>query len=79
MNVSVAEARNRLTELIKKVEDGEDVVIERRGKPVVQIVKAKPKGLRRLGFLSGSTREIDPDWWKPMTDQEVDDFLEGRY
>jgi hypothetical protein len=30
-------------------------------------------------LLSGSTREIDPDWWKSMTDEEIDDFLEGCY
>ena len=24
-------------------------------------------------------KEIDPDWWKPMTDTEIDDFLDGRY
>jgi hypothetical protein len=21
----------------------------------------------------------DPDWWKPMTDEEADAFLDGRY
>ena len=37
MNVSVAEAKNRLTELIRAVERGENVVITRHGKPVAQI------------------------------------------
>lgn len=79
MNVSVAEAKNKLTELIKRVEDGEEIVIERRGRPVVQIVKAQVEGKRPLGFLRGKVAEIDPDWWKPMTDEEVEAFYEGTY
>jgi hypothetical protein len=35
----------------------------------------KPK----FGTLRNKIKEIDPDWWKPMTDTEIDDFLEGRY
>jgi hypothetical protein len=23
--------------------------------------------------------EIDPDWWKPMAEEETEAFLEGRY
>jgi len=29
--------------------------------------------------LKGSVVEIDPDWWKAMTDQEADDFIDGKY
>ena len=32
-----------------------------------------------LGFLKGKKVVLDPDWWKPMTDEEVDAFLAGRY
>jgi len=34
---------------------------------------------RILGALRGQIKIIDPDWWKPMTDEEVQDFLSGRY
>jgi prevent-host-death family protein len=81
MKVSVAEAKNRLTELIRAVEDGESVTICRRGKPVVDLVptrEAKRNG-PKLGTLRGRVVEIDPDWWKPMTDEEVKAFVEGRY
>lgn len=37
MEVSIAEAKNRLPELIRAVENGEKVVITRHGKPVAQI------------------------------------------
>jgi len=36
MDVSIAQARNRLTELIRAVEDGEQVIITRNGKPMAQ-------------------------------------------
>lgn len=80
MQVSVADAKNKLPELIKAVEDGEPVTICRRGVPVVDIVRThKSKNKKRmLGTLKGKIQIIDPDWWKPMTDQEAEDFLAGR-
>ncbi|PYY14458.1 MAG: hypothetical protein DMG61_09835 [Acidobacteria bacterium] len=41
MKVSVADAKNRLPELIKAAEDGESVTICRRGKPVVDLVRTQ--------------------------------------
>ena len=80
MKVSVADAKNKLPELIKAVEDGEPVTICRRGTPVVDLVRttAAGEGKRKFGTLKGRAIEIDPDWWKPMTDEEVDAFLDGR-
>jgi prevent-host-death family protein len=80
MKVSVAQAKNTLPKLIKAVEDGEPVTICRRGTPVVDIVRTakghpeKPK----FGTLKGKVTIIDPDWWKPMTSDEVDALLDGR-
>lgn len=81
MQVSVADAKNKLPELIKAVENGEGVTICRRGVPVVDIVRTKKNSLKKrpLGTLKGKIKIIDPDWWNPMTDEEVDDFLNGRY
>ncbi len=81
MLAAAADAKNRLTELIKAVEDGESVTICRRGTPVVDLVRTAKgiSGKRKLGTLKGKIVEIDPDWWKPMTDEEADEFLQGRY
>ncbi|MBA0089111.1 MAG: type II toxin-antitoxin system prevent-host-death family antitoxin [Acidobacteria bacterium Pan2503] len=81
MKVSVAEAKNKLPKLIKKAENGERVTICRRGKPVADLVRTtKPTRKKpELGFLKGKKVVLDPDWWKPMTDEEVDAFLAGRY
>ena len=81
MKVSVAEAKNRLPELIKAVEHGKSVTICRRGRPIVDLVRTiKPTGeKRKLGTLKGKIKIIDPDWWKPMSDEEAEAFIEGRY
>jgi prevent-host-death family protein len=80
MQVSVADAKNKLPELIKAVEDGEPVTICRRGVPVVDIVRTKEatRKKRKLGTLKGKIEILDPNWWKPMTDKEVEAFLVGR-
>ncbi len=80
MRVNVADAKNKLPELIKAVEDGESVTICRRGVPVVDIVRTKEptRRKRRLGTLKGKIQILDPDWWKPIADEEVDALIEGR-
>jgi prevent-host-death family protein len=81
MKVSVANAKNKLPELIKAVEKGEAVTICRRGVPVVDLVptKAATGKKPRFGTLRGRIIIHDPDWWKPMTDEEAEAFIEGRY
>jgi prevent-host-death family protein len=81
MKVSVAEAKNKFTELLKEVENGKKVTICRRGKPIAALVReAKPATKKReLGFLRGQNIVIDPDWWKAMSDEEANAFLDGRY
>jgi prevent-host-death family protein len=80
MKVSVAEAKNKLPKLIKAVEDGESVTIYRHGTPVVDIVRTTKAGPEKpkFGTLKGKVRALDPDWWKPMTDDEVEALLDGR-
>jgi prevent-host-death family protein len=79
MKVSVAEAKNKLPELIRTVEDGESVTICRRGVPIVDIVRTtkahqeKP----RFGTLKERIAVRDHHWWKPMSDEAVDAFLDG--
>jgi prevent-host-death family protein len=80
MKVSVADAKNKLPELIRAVEDGESVTIYRRGVPVVDLVRTSKGSEKqpRFGTLRGKIVIHDPNWWKPMTDEEVEEFLEGR-
>ncbi|MGA9392552.1 MAG: type II toxin-antitoxin system prevent-host-death family antitoxin [Candidatus Sulfotelmatobacter sp.] len=77
MKVSVADAKNKLPELIKAVENGEPVTICRRGAPVVDIVRTAKSQRKKpmFGTLKGKIEVLDQDWWKPMTDEEVEDLL----
>lgn len=51
--MNIAEAKAKLSSLVQKALDGEEVVIARDGKPAVQLVpvKALSKPRRRLGIL----------------------------
>jgi antitoxin (DNA-binding transcriptional repressor) of toxin-antitoxin stability system len=77
MRVSIAAAKKKLPELIRAVENGESVTVCRRGVPVVDLVRSNaPSGRkRRLGTMRGKIKIIDPDWWKPMTDKEIEDLF----
>ena len=79
MQVSVADAKNRLPELLKAVEDGEQITICRRGVPVVDLVRTQKPAKKnvKLGTMRDRIVIHDPDWWKPMSDEEVDAFLDG--
>lgn len=51
MTVNIHEAKTQLSGLIAAVEAGEEVIIARRGKPVVRLVKEEQsKATRVLGF-----------------------------
>lgn len=80
MDVSVADAKNTLPKLIKAVEAGERVTIYRRGTPVVDIVRTSKADSKEpaFGTLKGKVTVLDPDWWKPMTDAEIDALIDGR-
>jgi prevent-host-death family protein len=80
---NVHEAKTQFSKLLDRVLQGETVLITRNGIPVAELVPA-----RRRPFPLGAGRH-DPDvnraalntddWWQPMTDEEVETFLDGRY
>jgi prevent-host-death family protein len=74
MDVSIADARNRLTQLIRAVEGGESVVITRNGKPVAQLTTPPPKRRKvRFGSMRNQIRLL-PGWDDPV---DLDRFLAG--
>ena len=77
MKVSVAEARNKLTQRLKQVEKGERVTICRHGVPVADLVSAAAayRKRRRFGTLKGKIGILDPGWAKPQNDVEA--WLQG--
>jgi prevent-host-death family protein len=53
MQVNILEARNRLSQLIRSVQAGEQVVIANRGEPVARLVSAKTPEAAELDVGSG--------------------------
>ena len=71
--VNVHEAKTRLSELLKKVEGGEEIVIARAGKPVARLVRAAKAQKRVFGFDKRSW-EIPDDFDVPLPDDLLDQF-----
>jgi prevent-host-death family protein len=72
-HVGMHEAKTQLSKLVARVEDGEEIVITRRGEPAVRLVPERQGG----GFasLAGAWRgrvEIAPDF-----DELPDDLAES--
>jgi prevent-host-death family protein len=56
MEVNIHHAKAHLSKLIEQVENGEEVIIARNGKPAVKLVRViseKPQSLSLLGSLKG--------------------------
>ncbi len=82
MRVSVAEAKNKLTQLIFAVERGQRVTICRHGHPVIDLVPSKeaPVQPRKFGTLKGRAKIIDPNWDKAVeTPEELQRWMAGAY
>ena len=75
MTVSIADAKDRLPELIRAVEAGEKIVITRHGRPVAQLAPAPVARRRvRLGAMKDRIR-LRPGWGDAIDDD--DRFLTG--
>lgn len=76
MDVSVADARNRLSELLRLAEAGENVLITRNGKPVARLVPVPPtRRVVRFGTMRGHIH-LKPGWDAPI---DIDQFLTGEF
>jgi len=75
MKVSVADANNKLSKLIKAAEKSRRITICRSGKPAANLVRTVETKKKKQNFGTMRDKIIihDRDWWKPLTDKEVDD------
>ena len=64
------EAKTTLSQLVEQVENGEDVVLARAGKPVVRLVAVRRQERRALGAWRGRVRMAD-DFDAPLPDHEL--------
>ena len=68
--VNVHEAKTRLSQLLARVESGEDVVIARNGKPVARLVGCHGRGKRQFGAMAGQIT-VDDGFFDPLPEEEL--------
>ena len=70
VKVNVYEAKTNLSRLLAKVEAGEEVVIARRGTPVVRMVRVRKRGKRQFGSMKGRIK-LDDSFFDPLPEEEL--------
>ena len=66
MEVKVSDAKGRLTDLVRRAEAGEEVVLTRRGRPAVRLVPvsrsltSEEKAARIAAIVDDAQRKIRP-------------------
>jgi prevent-host-death family protein len=67
--VSAAEAKATLSDLLRRAEAGEEILVARNGHPVARL---SPVRHRVGGFMRGEVIINDENWWHPDGDLAAD-------
>ena len=73
--VNVQDAKTRLSELLQRVQNGEEITIAKYGKPIARLVAVDELPPRQLGFLHGFS--LDDSFFEPLPEEELR-LWEGR-
>jgi len=77
IEVGVHEAKTHLSQLLRRVSAGEEVLIKRGGDPVARLVAVRPpRGKRVLGAERGKIL-VSADFDAPLPDELLDLFYKG--
>lgn len=68
LTVNVQEAKTRLSELLGRVERGEDVVIARSGRPIAHLAAVKPPPPREFGIIDVA---VPDSFFEPLDEIEL--------
>ena len=82
MQYNIHEAKTHFSRLLEQVAQGESIIIAKNGAPIAEIVPYQKKGIE-LGAGTGDPLVNDAalagdEWWRAMTGQEAEEFIEGR-
>lgn len=74
VQVNIHEAKTRLSQLLARVEAGEEIIIARAGRPVARLSAIKPvQPGRRLGRDKGLF-QVPEDFNEPLPSNVLDEF-----
>jgi antitoxin (DNA-binding transcriptional repressor) of toxin-antitoxin stability system len=82
MDINLGDARDKLSQLVQNVLDGEEITICRNGEPVVDLVRTRnaPQSGPRFGTMKDRIIIKDPKWHKgPETDEELAAWIKGNF
>ncbi|MDP6690714.1 MAG: type II toxin-antitoxin system prevent-host-death family antitoxin [Alphaproteobacteria bacterium] len=72
LKVNMHEAKSRLSELVRRAEAGETVVVARDGKPIVELKLVEVKKPKRvLGIWSHALKDQPPGWDEKIPLEEI--------
>jgi prevent-host-death family protein len=79
MEVNIHHAKTNLSKLIAAVEDGEEVIIARNGKPVAKLVRAEPKRKSRKNIVGSWIGKVwvSPEYGSQKAKDEMADLFEA--
>ena len=78
---NVAEAKTRLSEILRRVSAGEEILLTRRGRPIARLI---PVATRISNILGAGKHNPNinfdviarDEWWKSMPDEETRTWYE---
>lgn len=71
--INIHEAKTNFSKLVARVEQGEEILISRGGKPVAKLVPIEAPTKRKLGLMHGIF-SVPTDFDAPLSDDVVDSF-----
>ncbi len=72
--LNIHEVTAHISELIRAVQEGDEVIIARDGQPVARLVPYRaPRSVRRFGVLAGQVKLHD-DFDEPLTEDLLKSF-----
>ena len=72
--INIYEAKTQLSKLLVRVEQGEEVVIARAGKPVARLVPVQQAGTKRHFGQDEGLYEIPSDCDEPLSEEILEGF-----
>jgi prevent-host-death family protein len=74
ISATIFEAKTKLSQFVKEVQNGKTVIITsgRNKTPVAKLEAIHPKRPQRLGLLATPGFKIPDSFWEPLPDDELD-------
>ena len=72
--VTIHNAKTNLSQLLARVEAGEEIILARGREPIARIVPFQPRAVKReLGALRGIV-SVGPEFFEPLPAEELADW-----